>query len=151
MGRARGADARIPVPRQLLPALASRTQIVGSLLASLPFRVADSNAMRLLAITLILLTSAFSQQPAAKPPGCSAAEYRQFDFWVGKWKVSLPNGKEAGTNDITNEQDGCLLVEHWNGRGGSTGTSFNYYDLHDKKWHQLYISNAGDARAFPPM
>jgi hypothetical protein len=32
-----------------------------------------------------------------------------------------------------------------------TGTSFNYYDIRDKKWHQLYIDNSGNAGAFPSM
>jgi hypothetical protein len=58
----------------------------------------------------------------------------------------------VGTNKVTREQDGCLLVEHWtSSRGKETGTSFNYYDIRDKKWHQLYLSNSGNAGAFPAM
>jgi tetratricopeptide (TPR) repeat protein len=83
---------------------------------------------------------------------CRAPEFRQFDFWVGEWDVRTPAGQPAGTNHVTLEQDGCLLVEHWkSGRGFETGTSFNYYDVSDKKWHQLYIANNGNAGAFPPM
>jgi hypothetical protein len=45
-----------------------------------------------------------------------------------------------------------LLVEHWTAsKGGQTGTSFNYYDVRDKKWHQLYLDNSGNAGAFPAM
>jgi len=83
---------------------------------------------------------------------CTAPEYRQFDFWVGDWEVHAPGGQVAGTNDVTLEQEGCLIVEHWkSGEGVQTGSSFNYYDIRDRKWHQLYIDNSGNAGAFPAM
>lgn len=83
---------------------------------------------------------------------CQTAEFRQFDFWIGDWAVQNPAGQKVGDNLITREQDGCLLVEHWKGgRGIETGTSFNYYDIRDKKWHQLYLDNSGNAGAFPAM
>ena len=83
---------------------------------------------------------------------CAAPEYRQFDFWVGDWEVRSPAGQIVGTNDVTLEQEGCLLVEHWkSSEGVQTGSSFNYYDIRDKKWHQLYIDNSGNAGAFPAM
>lgn len=82
---------------------------------------------------------------------CTSAEYRQFDFWIGDWDVQV-QGQSAGHNLVTLEQDGCLLVEHWKAStGGQTGTSFNYYDVRDKKWHQLYLDNSGNAGAFPAM
>ncbi len=105
--------------------------------------------------TLVLLIStlalpASAAQPQALP--CDAAEYRQFDFWVGDWDVHDPAGNFVGTNKVTREQDGCLLIEHWiSAKGHETGTSFNYYDTRDKKWHQLYIANSGNAGAFPAM
>jgi len=86
-----------------------------------------------------------------KMRSCTTAEYRQFDFWVGDWDVQV-QGQPAGHNLVTLEQDGCLLVEHWKAStGGQTGTSFNYYDVRDKKWHQLYLDNSGNAGAFPAM
>ena len=33
--------------------------------------------------------------PQRKPP-CSAPEYHQFDFWLGDWEVTTPDGKPAG-------------------------------------------------------
>ncbi len=63
-----------------------------------------------------------------------------------------PAGTFVGTNKVMREQDGCLLVEHWtSSRGKETGTSFNYHDIRDKKWHQLYIANSGSAGAFPAI
>ncbi|HEY7402144.1 MAG TPA: tetratricopeptide repeat protein [Candidatus Angelobacter sp.] len=83
---------------------------------------------------------------------CQAAEFHHFDFWIGDWAVQNPAGQRVGDNLVTREQEGCLLVEHWkSARGVETGTSFNYYDINDKKWHQLYLSNSGNAGAFPPM
>ncbi len=83
---------------------------------------------------------------------CVAAPYRQFDFWIGDWEVLGADGAPVGDNVVTLEQEGCLLVEHWTAlRGRSTGTSFNYYDVRDQKWHQVYLDNSGNAGAFPPI
>lgn len=84
---------------------------------------------------------------------CRTAEFRQFDFWVGDWEVRDPSGANVvGANLVTREQEGCLIMEHWtSAAGGQTGTSFNYYDIRDKKWHQLYLDNSGNAGAFPAM
>jgi hypothetical protein len=84
---------------------------------------------------------------------CRTPEYHQFDFWIGQWDVYAPDsGPLVGHNSVTAEQDGCLLVEHWTASsGGQTGTSFNYYDVRDRKWHQVYIDNSGNAGAFPAM
>jgi hypothetical protein len=100
----------------------------------------------------LMILAAFSLGAApASTAGCSAAEYRKFDFWIGDWDVFV-NDKLAGHNLVTREQDGCLLVEHWTSSGGGpTGTSFNYYDIRDGKWHQLYLDNSGNAGAYPAM
>ncbi len=88
----------------------------------------------------------------AQLSACGSEPYRQFDFWIGDWDVYLAAGGLAGHNSVTREQDGCVLVEHWTGSGGgSTGTSFNYYDVRDQRWHQLYLDNSGNAGAFPAM
>jgi len=77
------------------------------------------------------------------PPSCSASEYRQFDFWQGSWNVTGANGKHAGTNRITQEANGCALVEHWAGAGGGHGMSLNYYDPADQEWHQDWVGSGG--------
>jgi hypothetical protein len=83
---------------------------------------------------------------------CQSPEFHQFDFWIGDWEVQDPQGNVVGRNLVTREQDGCLLIEHWTASaGGQTGTSFNYYDVQDRLWHQLYIDNSGNAEAFPAV
>ncbi|MDQ6931043.1 MAG: DUF1579 domain-containing protein [Candidatus Eremiobacteraeota bacterium] len=81
---------------------------------------------------------------AAPPlPTCNAAEYRQFDFWVGNWIVTNRiTHKFEGTNNITSELNRCVVAEHWTS-GSQTGSSFNLYDAATKMWHQTWIDNYG--------
>ncbi len=76
-------------------------------------------------------------------PSCSAAEHRQFDFWLGSWSVTTPDGKPAGENVITSELKGCVLHEHWVGRGNNKGESFNIFDASSKRWHQTWVDDQG--------
>lgn len=76
-------------------------------------------------------------------PACTQPLYRQFDFWVGDWNVTVAQGQQAGTNNVTLEEGGCVIHEHWVGGGNSTGQSFNFYDRTDQKWHQVWVDNAG--------
>lgn len=82
------------------------------------------------------------RRPSAAQPtfGCPGPEYHQFDFWLGTWEVTAA-GKPAGTNTITQEEQGCLVHEHWTGRGGSTGQSFNFYDSSTRQWNQVWVDN----------
>src|SRR5262245_50795540 len=80
--------------------------------------------------------------PAARPDPCAAPDSRQFDFWLGEWEVSTPDGQPAGTNRITPIY-GCVLDESWKGRGGFEGQSFNRYDARRGVWHQTWVDNSG--------
>jgi hypothetical protein len=79
---------------------------------------------------------------AASPQGfgCPGPEYHQFDFWIGTWDVTVA-GKPAGMNVITQEEQSCLIHEHWTGRGGATGQSLNFYDSSTKLWNQVWVDN----------
>lgn len=78
--------------------------------------------------------------PPPPPPPCQADAYHDFDFWVGDWRVTAPNGQFAGTNSITREESGCLLLETWTSAGGTTGQSYNYYNPDTDKWRQVWVS-----------
>ena len=69
--------------------------------------------------------------------------FRDFDFWLGEWDVHLANGAVAGSNSITREQHGCVLVEHWTSVTGGTGMSINYLDLSTGEWVQLWNDAGG--------
>ena len=90
-------------------------------------------------VPLLGLAAQSQQQPAA----CTASAYRQFDFWVGEWEVTDPQGAVAGANTITTILGGCVLQEHWRGAGGSTGYSYNIFNLQTRKWHQTWVDSGG--------
>ena len=69
--------------------------------------------------------------------------FRAFDFWIGHWEVSGAKGQVAGTNKIEKAEAGCLLIEHWTGNSGGTGTSMNYFDPAKGKWVQVWVASAG--------
>src|SRR5918995_2310288 len=70
-------------------------------------------------------------------PTCEASEYRQFDFWIGEWDVTV-RGQPAGTSVITSRENGCMIHEQWTSAGGGSGQSMNFYDRTDGKWHQVW-------------
>lgn len=73
-------------------------------------------------------------------------KYREFDFWLGEWEVygTLDkSGAKAGHNSITRAEQGCLILESWQGAGGSTGMSMNYYDGIKGQWVQRWVSGGG--------
>ncbi|MBK8232944.1 MAG: hypothetical protein IPK72_20765 [Candidatus Eisenbacteria bacterium] len=90
-------------------------------------------------------TSSETSAPLSLDSPCASPERRQFDFWIGDWRVELPDGSLAGTNRITPTLDGCGLEEHWMGARGMTGRSFNYFDPSDQQWHQTWIDSRGGA------
>lgn len=81
----------------------------------------------------------------AKKP-CAAAEYRQFDFWLGVWDVpSAAASGRVSRNRITAINDGCTLREEYTTPDGYAGTSVNFYDAARKRWHQTWVDNQGGA------
>lgn len=95
-----------------------------------------------LALLGAALPATLAAQNVSPPPKCDTPEHRQFDFWVGSWDVTV-GGQLAGRNDITVEEDGCIIHEHWKGTTGSTGQSFNFYSRATKKWRQVWVDNSG--------
>ena len=101
----------------------------------------------LLLVALLAPIAAFAENdsPAQKPAaGCPSAEAHQFDFWIGDWDVTLPDGKVAGHNRIEAILDGCALAEHWQGAKGLRGASYNAYDAPAKMWRQFWVDAQGN-------
>ena len=104
-----------------------------------------------LVIALAFVSSALAQSPSpsaesapSPTPACTAPEFRQFDFWIGKWNVTNPkNGKQVGTSDITRVSEGCAIQEQWTAGNGTTGMSINYFDSADQEWHQDWVGGDG--------
>jgi len=72
---------------------------------------------------------------------CTAAEWGQFDFWLGDWEVRNGDGKLLGSNEITRVARGCGLLENWRGREGGRGMSLNTYDDNGHKWTQRWVGD----------
>ncbi len=81
--------------------------------------------------------------PAPSPGPCAAPERRQFDFWLGNWRVVDAAGAFQGTNDVTGEFGSCVIQEHWRGSDGSRGSSFNTYVPGAKRWQQTWVDSHG--------
>jgi hypothetical protein len=100
------------------------------------------------ASALVCSCCAFAEEaktaPPAPPPSCDAAEYRQFDFWIGTWAVT-EGGQPAGHNTIEPDLKRCALFESWNSADGSRGRSINFYDRNRRRWHQTWIDDRGGA------
>jgi ketosteroid isomerase-like protein len=80
----------------------------------------------------------------SKPIACSAAAYREFDFWLGEWDVFEEGGstREARAT-VTRIQNDCGLREQYDGADGSSGESMSMYDPSTGEWQQTWLSNRG--------
>lgn len=96
-----------------------------------------------LAVLLLFTISSFAQN---KTCNCCSETHAEFDFWVGTWEVTNPNGTKAGVNVIEKVQDNCILQENWtSATPGYTGTSNNFYNYKAKQWEQIWVDNQGQS------
>lgn len=98
-----------------------------------------------LLITSAPLTAQSSPSPQAPP--CAADEFHQFDFWVGKWDVYGPKGKQVGTSHIEKVY-GCGVRENWMPNSKQDGGSLNIYVPAKKQWEQFWIDSGGSRAHF---
>lgn len=66
--------------------------------------------------------------------------YGAFDFWLGVWTVTTPDGATAGRNTITRDEQGCVLTEMWRSANGGTGRSLTWRDPVSGTWRQVWVS-----------
>jgi len=111
----------------------------------------------LAAFSLLAMVAAIAGQTAstpsnasANPSFCSAAEYKQFDFWLGDWDVydvDAPD-KVVARGRVDRILDGCVLQEDYQQNDGLRGRSFNHYDSSRKVWHENWVTNRGTMLSF---
>ena len=97
--------------------------------------------------SLIIILAFFAITGAIKAQtncACCNETQKQFDFWVGEWIVLDSLGNKVGENQISKIEENCIVLEHWTGAKGGTGTSHNYYNKTDSTWNQLWIDNKGN-------
>lgn len=81
---------------------------------------------------------------APKPASCAAAEYRQFDFWIGDWDVfDMDGGGKAAHLRVDRLLNGCVLREQYEDESGLHGQSLSLYDASRNLWHQSWVTNRG--------
>ena len=103
----------------------------------------------LICMLFIGITTSYAQNSnvSTSPP-----EARQFDFWIGTWKLSWPGG-QAGTpegktgvakNVITTVLDSSVIEENFSAAElGFNGRSLSVYNANKKKWQQTWVDNTG--------
>jgi hypothetical protein len=75
---------------------------------------------------------------------CEGLEHaNDFDFWLGRWEVRMPDGTLIGTNTIEKRDGGCSIQEHWQGAGGATGTSVAFFLPSRGEWRQVWTGSGG--------
>lgn len=94
-------------------------------------------------VILVASVLAFAYGAPSSAAPCDAAEFRAFDFWIGEWRVTTPDGKVAGINRIEPEYGGCVLHERYATGRGYSGESLNIYDAARKVWHQSWVDTSG--------
>lgn len=98
----------------------------------------------LLAIVLLVAPAVFAQTPPPAPVN------HDFDFWVGEWNVTTPDGKPAGTSRIEAVAGGRGLYENWegaaqpNGQPGGNGKSLNAFNPAKSQWQQFWVGSGGN-------
>jgi hypothetical protein len=100
----------------------------------------------LLIFTVVFLMATLlvaAQKTDKKICPCCTEAHQFFDFWIGDWTVYDVKGNVVGTNSIHKQYDKCVLREQWKSSGINKGTSYNYYDLKDKTWNQVWVDNSG--------
>ncbi|EDP71671.1 Tetratricopeptide repeat protein [Flavobacteriales bacterium ALC-1] len=100
--------------------------------------------MKTLFIAVILSFFTLSISAQNNNCKCCTKQHSEFDFWIGTWEVTNPDGSKAGKNKIEKVQGECVLQESWtSASSGYTGTSNNFYNLKTKQWEQIWIDNQG--------
>ena len=75
------------------------------------------------------------------------SESRQFDFWVGDWKVvTTTEFTPVGHSHIERTIGNCVIWENWTSLGDSaySGKSYNIYNADLNRWEQFWVDNRGD-------
>ena len=109
-----------------------------------------SSLLLLSSNTLLAQTPLAPAAAQAAPSGCSSAESKQFDFWVGRWEVfpaKTPKQKVADSL-IEKLYSGCAVRENWMPLQGGAVGSLNAYNTTEKSWRQTWLDATGSFADF---
>lgn len=75
---------------------------------------------------------------------CDSPAYKQFDFWVGNWRVTSAQGKLLGHDLVTKRLKNCVVYEEYrDANDPSVGYGFTAYDAGRHQWHQTFVDDSG--------
>lgn len=98
-----------------------------------------------LSLLILLMIMSYSHGQNNETCACCSDQYKAFDFWIGDWTVYSTKDKILGTNKVIKMQHGCVLQENWEASNKTnTGTSYNFFDIKDGTWNQVWISSTGN-------
>lgn len=113
--------------------------------------------IRFAALTLLPFAGAAAAQstqtaapsPPPPPSGCTTAEHRQFDFWVGRWDVyRTGTNQQIGRSLIENLYNGCVIRENWMPLRGGGGSSLNSWLPRERRWRQTWADGGNSYAVF---
>ena len=90
--------------------------------------------------------AAAADAPRAIAAACSAAEYRQLDFWIGDWdtfETDPSGGPSIARARVEPIAQGCAVHELYEQTDGLIGDSILSYDPVRKQWQQTWVTNRG--------
>ena len=103
-------------------------------------------AMVAIAVALATPPAATAADAAPVSPHCSAAEYRQLDFWIGDWdtfEADAPDGPSVARARVEPIAQGCAIHELYEQADGLVGDSILSYDPVRRQWQQTWVTNRG--------
>jgi hypothetical protein len=103
-------------------------------------------ALAALGIVFINAADAVPASSTSTSPQCSAAGYRQLDFWIGDWdtfETDDHGGPLIARARVTPIADGCAIHELYEQNDGLIGDSILSYDPMRKQWQQTWVTNRG--------
>ncbi|HEV7180227.1 MAG TPA: hypothetical protein VGN11_10150 [Candidatus Baltobacteraceae bacterium] len=98
--------------------------------------------MRLFVFGICAAVALSTAVASAANAGCSAPQYRQYDFFVGNWIVTRKDGKQFATDQVSKAYGGCVVWEQWHG-SSSHGAGYSGYDAVRKVWVQSFMDDQG--------
>ena len=105
-------------------------------------------ALSALGIAFIIAADAAPAPATATPasPHCTAAGFRQLDFWIGDWdtfETDDHGGPLIARARATPIAEGCAIHELYEQNDGLIGDSILSYDPVRKQWQQTWVTNRG--------
>ena len=97
-----------------------------------------------MSIALALTVNGVSQTNAC----ATNPENRQFDYWLGDWKIGAEGSGGNAHSTVSLSLDKCLVIENWDGGRGHSGQNIFGYSADDNSWYGFFADNEGRVHVF---